>query len=159
MPDRVARDIMVPVSKYAVVSENDSLRRAIQVLKDSLPSGYRTLIVLDDGGSLVGFLTTRTLLKALGVYGVEEDIWTTDNWGTFFMRIEKERLKKVKVKKVMRPVVKVSVNEDTPVQEVARMILTSQVNHIPVLSNRDKKVVGIIRTIDVLDVLATFLED
>ncbi|MEW6426081.1 MAG: CBS domain-containing protein, partial [Bacillota bacterium] len=88
---------------------------------------------------------------------VEEDIWTTDNWGTFFMRIEKERLKKVTVKKVMRPVVKVFVSEDTPVQEVARVILTNQINHIPVL-NKEKKAVGIIRTIDLLDVLADFLE-
>ncbi|MEW6425813.1 MAG: CBS domain-containing protein, partial [Bacillota bacterium] len=111
MPERVARDIMVPLSKYAAVNVNDSLKHAIKVLKDSLPSGYRTLIVLDKEGDLVGFLTTRTLLKALGVYGVEEDIWTTDNWGTFFMRIEKERLKKVTVKKVMRPVVKVFVSE------------------------------------------------
>jgi len=158
MPDRVAGDIMVPVSKYAAVKENDSLKHSIQVLKDSLPSGFRTLIVLDDAQDLVGFLTTRTLLKALGVYGVEEDIWTTDNWGTFFMRIEKERLKKVKVKKIMRPLVKVFVNEDTPVQEVARVILTSQINHIPVL-NKEKKAVGIIRTIDILDVLAGFLED
>ncbi|MCL6448142.1 MAG: CBS domain-containing protein [Armatimonadetes bacterium] len=158
MPDRVAREIMVPVSKYAAVNENDSLKHAIQVLKDSLPSGFRTLIVLDDEGNLAGFLTTRTLLKALGVYGVEEDIWTTDNWGTFFMRIEKERLKKVKVKKIMRPVVKVFVNEDTPVQEVAHVILTSQINHIPVL-DKEKKAVGIIRTIDILDVLAGFLED
>ncbi|MEW5898015.1 MAG: CBS domain-containing protein [Bacillota bacterium] len=158
MPDRVAREIMVPVSKYAAVNENDSLKHAIQVLKDSLPSGFRTLIVLDNEGNLAGFLTTRTLLKALGVYGVEEDIWTTDNWGTFFMRIEKERLKKVKVKKIMRPVVKVFVNEDTPVQEVARVILTNQINHIPVL-DKEKKAVGIIRTIDILDVLAGFLED
>jgi len=158
MPDRAAREIMVPVSKYAAVNENDSLKHAIQVLKDSLPAGFRTLIVLDDEGNLAGFLTTRTLLKALGVYGVEEDIWTTDNWGTFFMRIEKERLKKVKVKKIMRPVVKVFVNEDTPVQEVARVILTNQINHIPVL-DKEKKAVGIIRTIDILDVLAGFLED
>ncbi|MEW6276505.1 MAG: CBS domain-containing protein [Bacillota bacterium] len=157
MPERVARDIMVPLSKYAAVNVNDSLKHAIKVLKDSLPSGYRTLIVLDEEGDLVGFLTTRTLLKALGVYGVEEDIWTTDNWGTFFMRIEKERLKKVTVKKVMRPVVKVFVSEDTPVQEVARVILTNQINHIPVL-NKEKKAVGIIRTIDLLDVLADFLE-
>lgn len=157
MPERVARDIMVPLSKYAAVNVNDSLKHAIKVLKDSLPSGYRTLIVLDKEGDLVGFLTTRTLLKALGVYGVEEDIWTTDNWGTFFMRIEKERLKKVTVKKVMRPVVKVFVSEDTPVQEVARVILTNQINHIPVL-NKEKKAVGIIRTIDLLDVLADFLE-
>ncbi len=158
MPDRTAREIMVPVSKYAAVNENDSLKHALQVLKDSLPSGFRTLIVLNNEGNLAGFLTTRTLLKALGVYGVEEDIWTTDNWGTFFMRIEKERLKKVKVKKIMRPVVKVFVNEDTPVQEVARVILTNQINHIPVL-DKEKKAVGIIRTIDILDVLAGFLED
>lgn len=157
MPERAAKDIMVPITKYASVNVHDCLKRAVQVLKDSHSTGYRSLAVLDDDGNLVGFLTTRTLLKALGVYGFDEDIETMDSWGTFFAKIEKERLKKVKVKKIMRPVMDVYVNEDTPVQEIARVILANQVNHIPVL-DKNKKVVGIVRTIDILDILADLLE-
>jgi CBS domain-containing protein len=115
-------------------------------------------MVLDEDGNIVGFLTTRTVLKALATYGVEEDIWSTGSWGTFFVRIEKERLKNTTVKKVMRPVVKISVSEDTPVHEVARIILAGQVNHIPVL-DKNRKVVGIVRSVDVLDVLANFLKE
>ncbi|MDQ0285114.1 CBS domain-containing protein [Desulfofundulus luciae] len=158
MPGRLAKDIMVPISNYASVNADDSLRHALEVFGNAVPRGYRTLIVLDEHGNIVGFLTTRTILKALAAYGVEEDLWTADSWGTFFVRIERERLKNTKVKKVMRPVVKVFVDENTPIQEVARIILTNQVNHIPVF-NREGRVVGVVRTIDILDVLANFLKN
>lgn len=156
MPERKARDIMIPIENYASVNACDNLRDAMRVLRNSLSSGYRTLAVIDEKGDLVGFLTTRTLLNALSVYGFDEDFEMADNWGTFFVRMEKERLKNVKVKKIMRPVEEVFVNEDTPLHEVARVLLSSQVNHVPVL-NEQKRVVGIVRTIDILDVLADIL--
>ncbi|MGB9804904.1 HPP family protein [Desulfofundulus sp.] len=158
MPGRLAKDIMVPISNYASVNAEDSLRHALEVFGNAIPRGYRTLIVLDEHGDIVGFLTTRTILKALAAYGVEEDIWSTDSFGTFFLRIERERLKNTKVKKVMRPVVKVFVDENTPIQEVARVILAHQVNHIPVL-NSERRVVGIVRTIDIINELAKFLKN
>ncbi|SHI54832.1 CBS domain-containing protein [Desulfofundulus thermosubterraneus] len=158
MPERMAKDIMVPISNYATVNADDCLKHALEVFGNAVSRGYRTLIVLDEHGNIVGFLTTRTILKALAAYGVEEDIWSADSWGTFFIRIERERLKNTKVKKVMRPVVQVFVDENTPIQEVARVILANQVNHIPVL-NKERKVVGVVRTIDILDVLAKFLKD
>ncbi len=158
MLQRTAKDIMVPISNYATVNADDSLKQALEVFENAASRGYRTLLVLNGQGNITGFLTTRTILKALAAYGVEEDIWTTDSWGTFFLRIERERLKNTKVKKIMRPVVQVYVDENTPVQEVARVILANQVNHIPVL-DRERKVTGIVRTIDILDVLAKFLKN
>lgn len=158
MPERTARDIMMPIEKYATVRAGDCVKEAVRKLRRAaLTSGHRTLVVLDDEKNLVGFVTTRTLLKALSVYGFDEDIETADNWGTFFTRLEKERLKNVKVKKIMRPVSTVFVSEDTPLPEVARTILSSQINHVPVL-DENKKVVGIVRTIDLLDVIAGLME-
>lgn len=158
MPERTARDIMVPIDRYVTVRACDCLKEAIKRLRRAaLSYGHRTLVVLDDDKNLVGFVTTRTLLKALSVYGFDEDIETADSWGTFFTRLEKERLKNVKVKKIMRPVSTVFVNENTPLPEVAKTILSSQINHVPVL-DENKKVVGIVRTIDLLDVIAGLME-
>ncbi|WP_027718537.1 CBS domain-containing protein [Desulfovirgula thermocuniculi] len=157
MPERRAKDIMVPIGRYASVSIHDNLRHAIKVLRSSLSSGYRSLAVMDEEGNLVGFLTTRTLLNALSIYGLDEDLETADSWGTFFIRLEKERLKDVRVGKIMRPVREVFVEQDTPLPEVARVILSSQVNHVPVL-DENKRVIGIVRTIDILDVLAELME-
>jgi CBS domain containing-hemolysin-like protein len=157
MPDRLAKDIMIPLSEYAAVNVTDSLKDAIRILKESLPIGHRTLAVLDDKGDLAGFLTTRTILKALGVYGIDEDAWNRIAWGTFFSRIEKNRLKYQGLSKIMRPVVNIFVHEDSSLHEVTQVILKNQINHIPVY-NKQKKVTGIIRTIDILDTLADLLD-
>ncbi len=156
MPERLAKDVMVPLERYATVYEDQSLKEAIDVLRNSLASGHRTLAVLNSRNDVVGFLTVRTILKALEIAVLEADAWT-ESWTLFFLRGRAERLKNIKVKEVMRPVVKVFVSEATPLQEVARTLLRNQVNHIPVL-NRERKVVGIIRAIDVLDVLAELME-
>lgn len=155
MPDRTAKDIMIPLAEYASVSPEDSLHQAIIILKENLPRSHRSLAVLEKG-RLIGFLTTRTILKSLEVYGFEEGSWDRINWGNFFTRKEKDRLKNINVRKIMRPAFDVYLDDDTPLQEVTRVLLRKQVNHIPV---RDKEgnLVGIIRTIDVLDVLADLL--
>lgn len=155
MPDRTARDIMIPIREYASVNTGDSLIHALITLKQSLPMGHRSLAVLEDG-DLAGFLTTRSILKSLEVYGFGEETWSRVNWGNFFTRKEKDRLKDISVKKIMRPVYDIYVEEDTPLPEVTRLILRKQVNHIPVRSKAGE-LYGIIRTIDVLDILAGFL--
>ena len=157
MPDRLAKDIMIPLSEYANVNVNATFKDAIRVLKDSLSRGHRTLAVLDDRGDLAGFLTTRTILKALGVYGIDEDSWNRIAWGNFFSRIEKNRLKSQGLSKLMRPVVNIFVNEEDTLHEVTQVILKNQINHIPVYNAQDK-VTGIIRTIDILDTLAELLD-
>jgi CBS domain-containing protein len=155
MPDRTAKDIMIPLGEYASVSPEDSLARAILVLMENLPRGHRSLAVLEEG-RLVGFLTTRTILNALEVYGFEEKNWDRITWGNFFTRKEKDRLKNVGVRKIMRPAHDIYLDEDTPLGEVTRTLLRKQVNHIPVRNGKGR-LVGIIRTIDVLDVLAGLL--
>lgn len=158
MPERTAKDIMTPISEYTSVNANDSLKHAILMTKNSLASGLGgTLAIKDDYGNLVGFLTVRTILKALEVIAFKEIDWAL-SWSGFFLTDKLEHLSKSKVKEVMRPVIKVFVDEDATLQEVARTILKNQVNNIPVI-NREGKVVGIIKAADVLDVFASFLED
>lgn len=157
MPERLARDIMIPLAEYATVKVDDSLKHAIRVLKYSLPSGHRSLAVLNEHGNLAGFLTVRTILKALEKVAFRDITWTGP-WSRFFLREKLERTAKITVREVMRPVIEVFVPENASLRDVAGVILRNQVNHIPVL-NKELKAVGIIRAVDVLDVFAGFLED
>lgn len=168
MQERQAKEVMIPIEKYATVKESDTLKAALFVLRDSLAAdsgGHRTLGVLNDRGDLTGFLTVRSILKSLEILPLKDNpaagtgwrVPLVDSWARFFMRGRLEKIAEIKVKEVMRPVEKVFVQEDTPLPEVARTVLRNRVNHIPVL-NEEKKVVGIIRSIDILDIIGSFLE-
>jgi len=165
MPERLARDAMVPIAEYATVGEEDSLKQALFTLRDSLASGHRTLAVLDKNGNLAGFLTTRTIIKALGILAFKDNslagtgwnIPLVESWARFFLKSKLEQASEVKVKDVMRPVHKIFVREDNSLPEVARTILKNRVNHIPVL-NKEQKVVGLIRAVDVLDIVGNLLD-
>lgn len=121
---------------------------------------------MDGDDNLVGFLTVRTILKSLDVLAFKDtplsssgtDIILLGTWSGFFLKSRLESISKVKVKEVMRPVFKVFVNETNTLQEVAKAILKTQVNHIPVL-DKNQKAVGIIRTVDILDILGSFLDE
>lgn len=154
--ERVARDIMIPIEEYASVNSNDSLKQAILELKKSIPYGHRTLAVIDNEKNLTGFLTIRTILKTLEVTAFRDNTDWALSWGGYFLKRDIEHLSKLKVKEVARPVVKVYVEENTPLREVARVILKTQVNNIPVV-DAGRKVTGIIRAADVLDIFASFL--
>ena len=160
MPDRKAKDIMIPMAEFVTVKTTDSLKEAISVLKNSLSQGHRTLGVLNHNGALVGFLTNRTILKAMSVYGfnADGDTSSTSMWGKFFAGREKNKLKNIQVQEIMRRSIDISVNEESPLQEVTQVLLKNQINHIAVTDQNDT-IVGIIRTVDILDVLIGFLED
>lgn len=154
--ERTAKEIMIPIEEYASVNANDSLKQAVLEMKKAIPSGRRTLAVIDDQHHLIGFLTIRTILKALEVTAFKDSTDWALSWGGYFLKRDIEHLSKLKVREVMRPVIKVFVEENTPLQEVARIILKNQVNNIPVVDS-ERKVTGIIRAADVLDVFASFL--
>lgn len=158
MPERLAKDIMIPIEEYATVNAEDSLKDAIKVLRNSLPLGHRSLAVLDNKGNLVGFLTIRTILNALEAHAFKHsDYAWSMSWSRFFLASSMERTARIKVREVMRPVIEVFVNENTSLQDVAQTILKNRVNHIPVL-NKELKAVGIVRAVDLLDIFGSFLD-
>lgn len=159
MPERLAKDIMIPMAEYATVNVEDSLKDALSTLRNALPSGHRSLAVVDDNGNLVGFLTVRTILRALEdhVFKHSDFVWSM-SWSRFFLTNKMGHTAKIKVREVMRPVIEVFVNENSTLQDVAQTVLRNRVHHIPVL-NKELKVVGIIRAIDLLEVFGSFLED
>lgn len=164
---RTAKDVMIPIHAYATVKEEDTLKTALLTLRDALFSanaGHRTLAVLNERGELTGFLTVRSILKSLEALAFKDDAQSrrhlplVGSWIRFFLKNKMEKAAAAKVKDVMRPVEKVYVDEDAPLTEVARVILMNRVNHIPVL-NKERKVVGIVRSIDLLDIIDDFLGD
>jgi len=165
MPDRLAKDVMVSITEYTVVKEEDTLRRALLVLKSSLGSGHRTLAVQGGRDEITGLLTLRAILKTLEALAHKEQAlagsgWKLplmESWAQFFLRSKIERLPEMKVRHAMRPVSKIFVGEDAPLPEAVKKILQNQVNHVPVL-NKEQKVVGVIRAVDVLGAAGDFLE-
>lgn len=71
MKKRIVKEMMVPLSEYATVSESDSLADAVVALEKSQkhfdPSRYRhrAILVLDDQGRVSGKIDQIDLLKAL----------------------------------------------------------------------------------------------
>jgi len=106
------------------------------------------LPVLDENLKLVGMFTEKDILRAI-LPGY------LDKVGRFVYeenpKIVRKRLVEIQelpVKDLMRHEV-VTVDEDTSLCEVARLMLTQNVRRIPVL-NKEKKVVGIVAREDIL---------
>ncbi|ABO50039.1 CBS domain containing protein [Desulforamulus reducens MI-1] len=157
-----ARDVMIPLSDYATVSADDSIRHAIYTLRISIYRdksgafhGHRALIVLDNKGNVSGILTLLDLLKAVGLKDHYNDPWVKSaSWSWFFInRIHESE--GIKVKDIMRPIFLGTVDTQQPIQEVIRKMLLQEENLIPVLENHVP--IGVIRTIDLFWLLGNLL--
>jgi len=119
----------------------DAFLRLLKMRISGLP-------VLDENSKLLGMFTEKDILKAI-LPGY------LDKVGRFVYeanpKIVKKKLLEIQdltVGELMRHEV-VTVDEDTTLCEVARLMLTQNVRRIPVL-NKEKKVVGIVAREDIL---------
>ncbi|MCM8784135.1 MAG: CBS domain-containing protein [Candidatus Omnitrophica bacterium] len=127
------------------LSPEMSIREALNLL---LQMGISGLPVIDAEEKLVGMFTEKEVLKVvLPSYWERVGKFVYDD-NPKVIRKKIEELKNHKVAEVMRREV-ISVNEDTALCEVARIMLTEKVRRIPVL-DKDKKVVGIIAREDIV---------
>ncbi|RJQ24774.1 MAG: CBS domain-containing protein [Peptococcaceae bacterium] len=158
MPERLAKEIMIPVSEYSTVRTTDTLTTAIKVLRASFKkdergviTGHRSLLVLDEDNELVGILTIRSILKAIE-YRSLGPAWVG------FTLIGSNVINKgvnMEVREVMRPVYKPYVKTDDKVTHVTHVMLTNKTNILPVIEKG--KLVGIIRAIDIFDIIGELL--
>jgi CheY-like chemotaxis protein len=68
-------DVMIPLSQYTTVKEADSVRIAVQILRDTYTSristsrlmetGHRSVLVFNDAGQMTGVLSIVDLLSAM----------------------------------------------------------------------------------------------
>lgn len=126
-----------------------SVREAARILFERQISG---LPVVDEQRKVVGMITEKEIIAmALPRY--------VEQLGDFDYILDEEpfakkitEADKIKVKDIMRKEV-LCVTEDTPIPEVARLMIAKKARRIPVL-DKDKKLVGIIARADIVKKIA-----
>jgi acetoin utilization protein AcuB len=103
----------------------------------------RRFPVVDQRGSLVGIVSERDLLHAAPSDATSLSIWEVNYL-----------VSKVKVKKVMTSEV-ITITEDTPLEEAARIMADHKIGGLPVV--RDSQVVGIITETDLFKIFLEML--
>ncbi len=132
------RDVMTP--NPITVEEDVSFQDALKLIRDK---GIRRLPVVDGEGRLVGIITEKDLLYASPSKATSLDVWELNYL-----------LSKLKVKDLMTRNV-VTVSDDLPIEEAAKIMADRKIGGLPVL--RDGKLVGIITETDIFRVLLKLL--
>jgi CBS domain-containing protein len=166
-----ARDLMIPLDQYPHIPYWFTLRQAIAEIEmavleiDGRSSLPRALLVFDEKYELVGIVRRRDILAGLEptflqikksdsqtkLFDIEIDPNLVDlSSATDTMKAQAEK----SVSEVMRPI------EDTcDIDEVVAKIIYKMVAHdlslLPVLN--DQKVVGVVRSVDVFNRIASLL--
>lgn len=163
MPDRLVSDFMVPIEQYAKLNFNESLKRAVETIKSTFArcekgvvKGHRSVLVMDDHDNLVGILTVRSILAAVDKASMSDSSHGI-SWKGFFARDYKKALD-IPVKNVMLPIINIFVLENSTLSYASHLSLSNKVNLLPVMDNK-MKVVGIIRSIDILNALGDIIEN
>jgi len=166
-------EIMTPLDQYPCILETDTLRHAIEVMegcqldvggRKSLP---RSLLVFDEKQCLVGYVRRRDIMRGLEpkflvaeplsyrkkLFDVQVDPNLSElSWDKVLkgMREQTER----PVSEVMRPI-EVTVYYEDHLGKAIYEIVSYGVTLLPVI--KDKKVVGVVRSADVLRELAQLI--
>jgi CBS domain-containing protein len=140
--DLMTREVMT-------VAPEMSVRDAAKLLFEKEISG---LPVVSQDNKIIGMITEKDLI-AMALPNYLEKLGDFDfilNEEPFTKKIADAD--KVKVKDIMRKDV-LCVSEDTPIPEVARLMIIKKVRRIPVL-DKDKKLIGIIARADIVKEIA-----
>jgi len=116
------------------------IMEALHLMKDE---HIRRLPVVDKRGRLVGIVTEQDLLHAAPSSATSLSVWESNYL-----------IGKVTVKKVMSKDV-ITITEDTPLEEAARIMVDNKIGGLPVVCNR--KVVGIITETDLFKIFLELL--
>ena len=125
-----------------------SAKEALEIIFSMQMSG---LPVIDQQGKLLGMFTEKDILKNIlptYIESVGRFTYADDPKG---IKSKVSALVNIKVKDIMRKEV-ITVDEDTSLSEVARIMLTQKIRRVHVL-NKEGKVVGIVARQDVVKAL------
>jgi acetoin utilization protein AcuB len=114
-----------------------------QALRRMHEARIRRLPVVDDGGHLVGIVSDKDLLRASPSPATSLSVWEIAYL-----------LDEIKVRSVMTSKV-ITVTEDTPLEDAARIMADSKIGGLPVLA--DGRLVGIITETDLFRVFVELL--
>lgn len=156
------KELMVPISEYPVVYNTDTLQDAIKVLKIYLVESkeHRSLVVLRREGTeekLAGILTVRDILKAIKAKTMcnDDNGDFTMSWSRFYNVGSLCNNGTLKVADTIRPLVTEFVQSEQDVSEAIRILMTKNINILPVFEG--EKPVGVIRAIDIMDYIGELL--
>jgi len=159
--DVTVSEIMVSLSEYPYVYDDDTLKDAIIVLKrHRMREGidwHRSVLVfsrtqkVQGEERLVGILTIRDVLNAIRKNKAlsENRELLAMGWAYFYRRDPLLESMVVKVGSAVRPLVKAYAQAEDSVTKAIEVMMAQKVNLVPVF--RNKRVVGIVRAIDILD--------
>ena len=166
MPEtKAVKELMLPISEYPIVYEDDTLKDAIKTLKAHIAEGkeHRSLVVfsktkkIGNEEQLVAILTVRDILNTIKKNRMlyENTELFTLSWAFFYHRTPLEQYTITKAGQSARPLVKAFLQGEDNVTRAIELMMTQNVNIIPVFQN--KKAIGIIRALDILDYIGDML--
>jgi CheY-like chemotaxis protein len=169
----LVRDVMIPISDYTTVTEEQSVGEAIRKLRESfsvavytsriMETGHRSIVVFDRQGKVKGMLAIVDLLQAvMPAYLSAPKPSMADSiqyspmfWRGAFTR-EVKQLAKRKVGEIMSPA-PLTINDEANLMEAAYLMVTQKVRRMVVMHGRD--VAGVIREQDLFFEIERALKD
>lgn len=179
MKTKLVKDLMVPLSEYATVSEDATLGEAVAALKqsqkdyDQAKYRHRAILILNENHEIVGKVNFISILKALEPKydGMLSDSgpghlgFTRKYQKKIFesLRLWQDPLDQVcrkaaeiKVKTFMYiPKESEMIEPDVPLGEAIHQLVLG--HHQSLLVTRDKKVVGVLRLADAVQVVSDLI--
>jgi acetoin utilization protein AcuB len=116
------------------------IHEALQTMREK---GIRRLPVVNDGGKLVGLVSEKDLLNASPSGATSLSVWELNYL-----------LSKIRIGDIMTKDV-ITISQDTPLEEAARIMADNKIGSLPVLENGD--VVGIITETDLFKIFLEIL--
>ena len=181
MKEKKVKEVMVPLSDYATVSEDATLAEAVRELKKARDDNryirkHRAVLAYDKEGHITGKLSFRCIFKALepkygqienpeGIglsrFGFSDDFLNSlirnfNLWDETLEELVKKGAKR-KVKDIMyTPSNGEYVDEDAPVAEAVHQFILGC--HQGLLVTKNNRVVGVIRLADLFDLVCEILD-
>jgi len=149
--DKVS-DLMVPLSDYPTLNKKATFAEAVDLMCGSAKvKGFRWVLVLDEEQRITGILTLKAVFEALGSLAPKAGGWLgiSFNRSELFFWDGLKLMKDTPVTKFVRQVVDAYVVESDPPARAMEIIMNKRITIVPVL-NKNLKVVGIIRPVDLL---------
>ncbi len=176
-----ARDLIVPISDYAVTTVEKTLKEAVPALRKlycqiedgkCTEAGHRNILVLDDTAKLVGILDFRSILKVLipeiagGLTSKLEALGVTIAFAqadtadldearlSFRARVIKNA--ETKVGDVMLKI-RGTISADADLLDVLKLMYTNKISVIPVYDGDE--LIGVVRESDLFLTVAQILTE
>jgi CBS domain-containing protein len=178
MEAKLVKDLMVPLDRYGVVSQDDTLHEAIRKFEEAMKKRdrrrqpFRAVLVTDEKNNIVGKLGQLAFLRALEPHhSVLSDMSKLSSSGAskeFISSVSQDyqffrgdltllcsRAGHTKVKEVMHPATE-SIDENVTLSEAITKIVMWET--LSVLVTRKGKVVGLLRLDDVCQEVAEWIK-